>query len=318
MPLHRCRPLHRPRRPDAPLHRELHLCVTPDGARFKRLKDGIEVGRIKPSLRAIYAVEGASQEVARRYLLALEQRRPHRAGRAGQGLPTAHRLNLRQPITRPGPVPGLSLLAGQLVTGWHRSRDDPARPPVGRWRCSWSVTSQMQPKPLIRQHSSKVRRRLDHHGRRRRPGRAGRHDPSLDHPYRRHGWISNLSKPARRPSLNSGFQIQKWGDDRLTFEAVELLALVQLPHCEGSGNRRTTELIDHHEDMRALDDDFMGLALVEQQGVSLSWMQGLESSRQGSTVQKPCTSGYMTSQKRKSPVAKPGQVVDLNGRACRT
>lgn len=44
-----------------------------DGARFLRVKEGIEAGRIKPSLRAIYAAEGASQEVARRYLNAFEQ-----------------------------------------------------------------------------------------------------------------------------------------------------------------------------------------------------------------------------------------------------
>ena len=39
-----------------------------DAARFLRVKAGIEAGRIKPSLRAIYAAEGASQQVARRYL----------------------------------------------------------------------------------------------------------------------------------------------------------------------------------------------------------------------------------------------------------
>ena len=44
-----------------------------DGARFLRVKEGIEAGRIKPSLRGIYAAEGASQEVARRYLAELEQ-----------------------------------------------------------------------------------------------------------------------------------------------------------------------------------------------------------------------------------------------------
>ncbi|MEO0003654.1 MAG: hypothetical protein RLZZ22_1346 [Pseudomonadota bacterium] len=54
-----------------------------DEARFLRVKAGIEAGRIKPSLRPIYAAEGASQEVARRYLVELEQ-----AGvieRAGRG-----------------------------------------------------------------------------------------------------------------------------------------------------------------------------------------------------------------------------------------
>ena len=54
-----------------------------DDARFLRVRVGIEAGRIKPSLRAIYAAEGASQEVARRYLVDLEQ-----AGvieRAGRG-----------------------------------------------------------------------------------------------------------------------------------------------------------------------------------------------------------------------------------------
>ncbi len=44
-----------------------------DGARFLRVREGIEAGRIKPSVRAIYAAEGASQAVAKRYLLALEQ-----------------------------------------------------------------------------------------------------------------------------------------------------------------------------------------------------------------------------------------------------
>ncbi len=44
-----------------------------DGARFMRVKEGIESGRIKPSIRAIYAAEGASQEVARRYLAELER-----------------------------------------------------------------------------------------------------------------------------------------------------------------------------------------------------------------------------------------------------
>ena len=39
-----------------------------DGARFLRVKEGVEAGRIKPSQRAIYAAEGASQQVARRYL----------------------------------------------------------------------------------------------------------------------------------------------------------------------------------------------------------------------------------------------------------
>lgn len=44
-----------------------------DGARFMRVKQGIESGRIKPSIRAIYAAEGASQDVARRYLAELER-----------------------------------------------------------------------------------------------------------------------------------------------------------------------------------------------------------------------------------------------------
>ena len=44
-----------------------------DGARFLRVREGVEAGRIKPSVRAIYAAEGASQAVAKRYLLALEQ-----------------------------------------------------------------------------------------------------------------------------------------------------------------------------------------------------------------------------------------------------
>ena len=44
-----------------------------DEARFLRVRAGIEAGRIKPSLRGIYAAEGASQAVAKRYLLALEQ-----------------------------------------------------------------------------------------------------------------------------------------------------------------------------------------------------------------------------------------------------
>lgn len=44
-----------------------------DEARFVRVREGIKAGQIKPSLRGIYAAEGASQEVARRYLLALEQ-----------------------------------------------------------------------------------------------------------------------------------------------------------------------------------------------------------------------------------------------------
>lgn len=54
-----------------------------DDARLLRVKVGIEAGRIKPSIRAIYTAEGASQEVARRYLVELEQ-----AGvieRAGRG-----------------------------------------------------------------------------------------------------------------------------------------------------------------------------------------------------------------------------------------
>lgn len=54
-----------------------------DDARLLRVKAGIEAGRIKPSIRAIYAAEGASQQVARRYLVELEQ-----AGviqRAGRG-----------------------------------------------------------------------------------------------------------------------------------------------------------------------------------------------------------------------------------------
>ena len=44
-----------------------------DGARFLRVRAGIKAGQIKPSLRSIYAAEGASQAVAKRYLLALEQ-----------------------------------------------------------------------------------------------------------------------------------------------------------------------------------------------------------------------------------------------------
>ncbi len=44
-----------------------------DEARFLRVKAGIEAGRIKPSIRAIYAAEGASQRVAKRYLVDLEQ-----------------------------------------------------------------------------------------------------------------------------------------------------------------------------------------------------------------------------------------------------
>lgn len=44
-----------------------------DSDRFQRVKTGILSGRIKPSLRAIYAAEGASQPVAQRYLAELER-----------------------------------------------------------------------------------------------------------------------------------------------------------------------------------------------------------------------------------------------------
>jgi hypothetical protein len=44
---------------------------TDDAARFERVRKGIEAGSIKPSLRGIHAAAGASQEVARRYLVEL-------------------------------------------------------------------------------------------------------------------------------------------------------------------------------------------------------------------------------------------------------
>lgn len=44
-----------------------------DEDRFLRVREGIETGRVKPSLRSIYAAEGASQRVARRYLAELER-----------------------------------------------------------------------------------------------------------------------------------------------------------------------------------------------------------------------------------------------------
>lgn len=71
-------------------------------------------------------------------------------------------------------------------------------------------------------------------------------------------WLDFESEQAGlAPSLNSRFQIREsrpgalldskseWADDdRLTFQAVALLAPVQLPHCEGLGNRRTTGLVE--------------------------------------------------------------------------
>ncbi len=54
-----------------------------DAARFLRVRAGIEAGRIKPTIRALYAAEGASQTVATRYLLMLEQAGVIR--RAGRG-----------------------------------------------------------------------------------------------------------------------------------------------------------------------------------------------------------------------------------------
>lgn len=53
---------------DAPMQQ-----ASDDAARFLIVREGIEGGRIKPSLRGIYAAVGASQEVARRYLVELEQ-----------------------------------------------------------------------------------------------------------------------------------------------------------------------------------------------------------------------------------------------------
>lgn len=56
-----------------------HSASTPDTSsrdddeRFLRVKEGIEAKRIKPSIRGIYAAEGASQQVARRYLVELER-----------------------------------------------------------------------------------------------------------------------------------------------------------------------------------------------------------------------------------------------------
>ncbi|QBY56096.1 hypothetical protein [Cupriavidus oxalaticus] len=43
-----------------------------DGARFQRVRADILAGRLKPSLRAVYAAHGATQAVARRYLAAME------------------------------------------------------------------------------------------------------------------------------------------------------------------------------------------------------------------------------------------------------
>lgn len=63
-----------------------------DAARFQRVKSAIQSGRIKPSLRGIYAAEGASQQVAARYLSEME-----RAGlivRAGRG----YALTMHTPI----------------------------------------------------------------------------------------------------------------------------------------------------------------------------------------------------------------------------
>lgn len=54
-----------------------------DGARFKRVRADILAGRIKPSLRAVYAAHGATQAVAQRYLAAMAESREIR--RAGQG-----------------------------------------------------------------------------------------------------------------------------------------------------------------------------------------------------------------------------------------
>lgn len=54
-----------------------------DGARFKRVRTDILAGRIKPSLRAVYAAHGATQAVAQRYLAAMAQSGEIR--RAGQG-----------------------------------------------------------------------------------------------------------------------------------------------------------------------------------------------------------------------------------------
>lgn len=54
-----------------------------DGARFKRVRADILAGKIKPSLRAVYAAHGASQAVAQRYLAALAEN--GELQRAGQG-----------------------------------------------------------------------------------------------------------------------------------------------------------------------------------------------------------------------------------------
>ena len=39
-----------------------------DGSRFQRVRADILAGKVKPSLPAIYAAHGATQELARRYL----------------------------------------------------------------------------------------------------------------------------------------------------------------------------------------------------------------------------------------------------------
>lgn len=60
-----------------------------DADRFERVRKGIEAGRIKPSLRGIYAAEGASQQVAARYLSDLERAGVIRSFGQGRG----YRLN---------------------------------------------------------------------------------------------------------------------------------------------------------------------------------------------------------------------------------
>jgi len=62
-----------------------------DGARFKRVRADILAGRVKPSLRAVYAAHGATQTVAQRYLAVMAESGEIR--RAGQGYVLAATAN---------------------------------------------------------------------------------------------------------------------------------------------------------------------------------------------------------------------------------
>lgn len=117
----------------------------------------------------------------------------------------------------------------------------------------------------------------------------------------RRRWAWAAARSWRPPRRWSSMARLSWWRPRHGCGSRSILALGWISTLSGLEPFELQQVVDHHEDVRGMVDNFKGLALVKQQDGSPELVHGKESSRQGSNGTKTLYQWLHDKQETKKP-----------------